>query len=139
MKQLKNGSRNMRNCLNIGMNFSLSLTMHFSSFYIIRYTSSDPDYNSTVRRASNPAPPPVMTNWPPVSRGGRRPRDRSWYGYVNPSTKACLNLNDGCLGDHLEGIIIIKEPATMTTGRTGIMKKPLKDIVAVSDNDFNKG
>ena len=76
-----------------------------------------------------------MANWPPVSRG-RRPR--SWYVYYNSTTVHYDSTNHaGCLGDHQEGIII-KDPVTMTTG-TWIMRKSLKDIVAVNDNDFNKG
>ena len=41
----------------------------------------DPDYKSTIKRADDPAPPPVMTDWPPASRG-RRPRDRPWYEVI---------------------------------------------------------
>lgn len=138
MKQLlKNGSGSMKKCLNIGIRISTFLYQsNFRHFIVIRYTIHDPDYNSTVLRASNPAPPPVMTNWPPVSRGGRRPRDRHW-GYVYYNSTVDYD-STKCLGDHREGIIIIKDPVTMTIG-TWIMMMSLKDIVAVNDNDFNKG
>ena len=82
---LKNGSENMKNCLNIGKNLTFLYQSSFRHFILIyiRYTRRDPDYNSTVLRASNPAPPPVMANWPPVSRG-RRP----WYVYYNIVSRA---------------------------------------------------
>lgn len=65
----------MKNCLNIGM---ITLYQSMLSLYLPRYTMHDPEYRLTIERANNPAPPPMMSNWPPVHRG-RRSRDRHWY------------------------------------------------------------